>query len=141
MENFKRKSIASFFIMLFVICTFSPMMAVAATHPPDNFTLTTHTIGNGIVTIDPNLTEFVNGTVVNLTAVPDPGWQFVNWTGDITETENPTTITMDANKTVIATFVPDEPIPVPGLTLIGQVASSSLLLSITAFGLMKKKRD
>ena len=34
-----------------------------------------------------------------------------------------------------------DPVPVPGLTLIGQVASSSLLLAITAFGLMKRKGD
>ncbi|NKQ39431.1 MAG: PKD domain-containing protein, partial [Methanosarcinales archaeon] len=72
--------------------------------PPDNFTLTTNTVGGGTVIRNPDQIEYVNGTVVSLTAVPDYGWQFVNWTGDIIGTVNPTNITMDADKTVTATF-------------------------------------
>ena len=71
---------------------------------PGLFTLTTNAT-NGSVTTDPNGTSFVESTVVELTGVPDPGYVFSEWTGDITGTTNPTTITMDANKTVTAVFV------------------------------------
>jgi uncharacterized repeat protein (TIGR02543 family) len=42
--------------------------------------------------------------VVTLTATADAGWTFSNWTGDLTGSTNPDTITMDGNKTVTATF-------------------------------------
>jgi uncharacterized repeat protein (TIGR02543 family) len=42
--------------------------------------------------------------VVTLTATPDSGWQFDGWGGDLSGTTNPTTITMNGNRTVIANF-------------------------------------
>ncbi|MCB1231832.1 MAG: choice-of-anchor I family protein [Verrucomicrobiae bacterium] len=45
--------------------------------------------------------------VVNLTAVPDAGYSFTGWTGDASGTTNPLAVTMDANKTIGATFAPD----------------------------------
>jgi uncharacterized repeat protein (TIGR02543 family) len=56
------------------------------------------------VTLDPPGGVYDDGTVVTLTAVPDSGWQFDNWSGDLSGSANPTTITMDANKTVTANF-------------------------------------
>jgi hypothetical protein len=44
------------------------------------------------------------GTVVTVTATPDSGWQFDNWSGDLSGSTNPTTITMNSNKSVTATF-------------------------------------
>ena len=41
---------------------------------------------------------------VTLTAVPETGYEFVEWTGDASGTENPLEITMDADKTISATF-------------------------------------
>jgi hypothetical protein len=35
---------------------------------------------------------------------PDSGWELSGWSGDLTGSANPATITMDANKTVTATF-------------------------------------
>jgi hypothetical protein len=43
---------------------------------------------------------------VTLTAVADPGWQFVGWSGDLTGLANPSTLVMDADKSVLATFIP-----------------------------------
>ena len=61
---------------------------------------------NGTITANPNPVNgnYDDGTVVTLTAVPDAGYEFVEWTGDLSGTTNPLTITMDADKTVTAIF-------------------------------------
>ena len=50
-------------------------------------------------------TDYNSGTIVELTAVPSEEWLFLEWTGDITGTENPTQITIDKAKNVTAIFV------------------------------------
>lgn len=47
------------------------------------------------------------GTPTAITANPNPGYRFTGWTGDASGTKNPLTITMDANKTIGATFEKD----------------------------------
>ena len=61
---------------------------------------------NGSVTTNPNPTNgtYNDGAVVALTATPDAGYQFDGWSGDASGTTNPLNITMDADKTVTATF-------------------------------------
>ncbi|MGB9602294.1 MAG: type I-E CRISPR-associated protein Cas7/Cse4/CasC, partial [Limisphaerales bacterium] len=53
----------------------------------------------------PDQSSYPSGTVVTLTATANPGYTFTGWSGDLTGTTNPITITMNANKTVTATFV------------------------------------
>jgi uncharacterized repeat protein (TIGR02543 family) len=36
--------------------------------------------------------------------MPDPGWQFNGWSGDLSGSANPLAITMDGDKTITATF-------------------------------------
>jgi C1A family cysteine protease len=72
--------------------------------PPPQRTLTVNTVGQGSVTLNPPGGTYDDGTVVTLTAVPGSGWKFDNWSGDLSGTANPTTLTMDANKTVTANF-------------------------------------
>jgi uncharacterized repeat protein (TIGR02543 family) len=50
-------------------------------------------------------TDYNSGTVVELTATPSAEWLFVEWTGDLTGTDNPKQITIDKAKTVKAVFV------------------------------------
>src|SRR5262245_2103635 len=73
---------------------------------PQNFTLTTNVSGTGTVTRSPNAASYPSGTVVTLTATPGSGFQFAGWSGDLTGSANPAAITMNANKTVTATFTP-----------------------------------
>src|SRR5665648_164187 len=47
---------------------------------------------------------YAENQVVNINATPTSGYHFVNWTGAVTGSVNPTTVTMDANKTVTANF-------------------------------------
>jgi len=70
--------------------------------------LTVNVVGNGIVNKDPDAPIYGEGTVVTLTAVPDPGWSFAGWSGDLWGTDNPETILIDGDKTVTATFTQDE---------------------------------
>jgi len=50
-------------------------------------------------------TFFPSGTIVNLTATPNPGFKFVNWTGSVANANNAsTTITMNAPQSVTANF-------------------------------------
>jgi uncharacterized repeat protein (TIGR02543 family) len=80
--------------------------AVTATFteiPPVTYTLTVDTVGNGHV--DQNATSpVIAGRHVELTAVPDSGWEFAGWSVDLTGSENPKSITMDGDKAVTATF-------------------------------------
>ena len=72
---------------------------------PVSYSLSVTTEGNGTVTSNPNQTIYSEGTLVNLTATPDSGWIFSCWSGDLTGYENPVIIAMDADKTIIATFI------------------------------------
>lgn len=42
--------------------------------------------------------------IIQLNAVPKAGYTFSQWSGDITGTDNPTTLTLDSAKSVTATF-------------------------------------
>jgi uncharacterized repeat protein (TIGR02543 family) len=56
------------------------------------------------VTKNPDQVTYDHGTSVQLTAVPAPGYSFVNWSGDATGSTNPLTVTMDGNKNITAHF-------------------------------------
>ena len=70
---------------------------------PPSYTLTTEAT-NGSIEIDPPGGTYEEGTEVTLTAVPDEGYRFAEWGGDASGSENPTTITIDADKTISAVF-------------------------------------
>jgi len=72
----------------------------------DTVTLTVNVSGSGSVNRDDN-GPYEYGDVVQLTAVPATGWHFVNWTGDLTGSENPKSITLNGNRTVTAVFEED----------------------------------
>jgi len=73
--------------------------------PPIQHTLTVTAIGSGSVSLNPPGGVYNEGTVVTLTPLGGAGFQFSGWSGDLTGSLNPGTITMNANKTVSATFI------------------------------------
>ena len=85
--------------MVHSVAAFAPAGTSATT-----FTLTTNVSGSGTITRNPNASSYASGTVVSLTATPASGWVFSGWSGAVTGTTNPINVTMDANKTVTATF-------------------------------------
>jgi hypothetical protein len=70
---------------------------------PYILTITIEPNNGGSVTTVPN-PPYYYGDVVTLTAVENLGYRFSHWEGDLTGDENPKTITMNSNKTVIAHF-------------------------------------
>jgi uncharacterized repeat protein (TIGR02543 family) len=72
--------------------------------PPPQYTLSVNVVGLGDVTSNPSSAVHNAGTVVTLTATPAAGYLFAGWSGDLTGSTNPTTITMTADKSVTATF-------------------------------------
>ncbi|RLF59436.1 MAG: hypothetical protein DRN37_03860, partial [Thermoplasmata archaeon] len=71
--------------------------------------------GTGSVTFNPSGGTYSVGTVVTVTAHPDPGYLFSHWSGDITGSDNPDSLTMDANKSITAHFIANSP-PVVAIT-------------------------
>ena len=59
---------------------------------------------HGVVTKFPDQASYPYGTEVALTVSAAEGWTFNAWSGDLTGSVNPETITMDGNKTVTANF-------------------------------------
>src|SRR5204863_195522 len=59
---------------------------------------------NGSVAKNPDLSQYAEGSTVQLTATPDPGFMFAGWSGDATGNTNPLTVTMDADKSITGTF-------------------------------------
>lgn len=70
-------------------------------------TLTVNTTGTGTVAEDPDQATHTHNSTVDLTATAGGGWSFDSWSGDMTGSTNPDTITMDDDKTVTATFTED----------------------------------
>jgi len=68
------------------------------------FDLTIGVVGHGTTVPVPGVHIYTNDVGVCLEAFPDAGWEFDAWSGDITTVDNPTTITIDGNKSVTATF-------------------------------------
>ena len=62
------------------------------------------TIGNGTVVPNPDLANYACGQVVELTAVPDVGWAFTDWSGDVVSTTNPVDLTITGDHFVTAAF-------------------------------------
>ena len=60
--------------------------------------------GAGYVNVTPYAESYVNGSIVELKASPYEGYEFDRWNGDIFSYENPVTIVMDSNKTIVAKF-------------------------------------
>jgi hypothetical protein len=73
---------------------------------PVLFTLSVTAVG-GTVLKNPDKTGYGSGETVILQAVPSTGRHFVGWSGDLTGTNNPATLTMDGSKSVTVNFAAD----------------------------------
>ncbi|MDZ7373241.1 MAG: T9SS type A sorting domain-containing protein [candidate division KSB1 bacterium] len=58
----------------------------------------------GHVELDPPGGVYPEGTRVTVTAVPELGWRFKEWGGDLEGSDNPAVLVMDRDKVVLATF-------------------------------------
>ena len=89
------------------ILTMTKDYSVVGIFEKRNYPLTINIDGYGEVeerVIQQKTTEYPYQTQVELTPVPDEGWRFVEWSGDLTGSEFPKQITVDGEKTVTAKF-------------------------------------
>lgn len=99
--------------------TDSETITITVADVPGYYALTIKA-ANGSVTKSPDKFGYSLGDVVTLTAAPNPGYYFYSWSGNLRGSINPSTITMDAHKSVTATFKllkPDAPSGLSGAAL------------------------
>ena len=105
---------------------------------PPSYSLTVGESANGSITLDPPGGIYEEGTVVTLTAVPDEGWAFGEWSGDASGSANPGTITIDGDKTVSAVFTDataiDEFSGAPSMLMYPNPAKSKLHIKLNNLG-------
>jgi len=82
--------------------------SVTAAFAQGGYTLTVNLLGGGTVSQDPDQASYPPGTQLQITAIPDPGWSFGGWSGDLSGSENPATLIMDTDRNVSASFTQDE---------------------------------
>jgi len=90
--------------------TFTNVIAnhtIAASFGINSYVLTADTSGSGSISKSPDQTSYGHGISIQLTATPATYWHFVGWSGDLTGSGNPVTVTIDGNKTITATFAID----------------------------------
>ncbi len=69
-----------------------------------SYSLSVQVVGSGSVTSDPPGGTYPSGTEVILTATPAEGWQFIGWSGAAGGYSETASVTMNADKSVTATF-------------------------------------
>jgi len=74
-----------------------------------NFAIKTYSLDitaeNGSVTKNPSASVYDCGTSVSLTAVPNPGYEFDHWEGDIAGSQTDETLAMNQDRSVTAIFI------------------------------------
>lgn len=88
--------------------TLSQAKNITVTFTKKLYDLTVNIVGEGevnekIITTG-KTTQYEYQTTVELTAIPQEGWRFKEWEGDVTGTATQTQITVSDSKTVTATF-------------------------------------
>lgn len=69
-----------------------------------NFSLDICTKGQGVVSRNPNKDSYDKGTEVTLTATPIDGWVFDSWSGDVSGSNNPLKVSVNAKTLIYANF-------------------------------------
>lgn len=80
---------------------------ITAVFTKKQYDLTVETSGEGTVDekiVQNKATDYEHGTIVELTANPETGWEFSEWQGDVTGSDNPIQLTVDESKNVTAVF-------------------------------------
>jgi len=85
--------------------TVTDEMEVTAIFVESEYELHTMIEGEGEIELNPDQPYYNYGDIVNLEAIPDAGWEFEEWIGNVDDTESSeTTITMYSGEVVTARF-------------------------------------
>ena len=72
---------------------------------PVYYTLLVDANGLGAVNVEPNEDQYLHGSLVTLQAVPEPGWIFSSWSGDLTGGQNPVEVLVTTDLMITANFI------------------------------------
>lgn len=72
------------------------------------YSLLNEVSGQGTIQVIPNAVAFIEGQEVTVKAIPETGWRFENWEGDLTGSVDELVLVMDGNKSFTATFLIDD---------------------------------
>src|SRR5439155_1443705 len=78
--------------------------SITATFAINAYALDVTLAGSGTVAKSPDHASYDHGSLVELTATPAVGYHFVAWSGHASGSANPLSVTMDAAKSITATF-------------------------------------
>lgn len=98
---------------------------------PIGGSLTLSSTAGGTVEKTPNSPVYEGGDQVSISATPDTGYQFTEWTGDAAGTDNPLTWTIDGSASITGNFELIPPPPEDG----------SLTLTVSGDGSVTKTPD
>jgi hypothetical protein len=79
--------------------------SIIANFIKDQYKIDISVIGNGTVSKDPEKVFYSNGSIVELTAAPEPGWVFYKWEGDISGNTNPINVSVICHMNITAVFI------------------------------------
>lgn len=96
-------ALAAIFIMFFAIILAIDCGKDKSTDP-SCYTLTFHVQGSGHVEAEPGLSCYYDTTHIVIGADPDPGWEFVGWSGDYSGSQLEATIVLSKDSEITATF-------------------------------------
>jgi hypothetical protein len=78
--------------------------SITATFVQNSFTLSISTVGNGVVSKNPDQASYHLGDIVTLAASPSSGWGFGGWSGAFVSSLNPVSVVINGTTSVTATF-------------------------------------
>jgi len=95
--------------------------------------------GGGTVALEPSQSPdgYVEGTQVTVTAVAADGYRFDHWSGDLSGSDNPVTVTMTAAKEVVANFAKR----FPWQGIVGGVVGGVFVLIVPSYLIIRKVRS
>jgi len=82
--------------------------SLVAHFAPEFYTITVEVKGQGTVELSPFKDAYCKGDIVQLTAIPDAGWRFERWEGDLSGLLSSKALVIDGDKFVVAVFKPSE---------------------------------
>ena len=109
--NLMRLNHQSFYVnhlvkrLAIVILAFTLMSCSSSTESSQTFQLTTSSVPSEGGTISPDGGEYEEGSEIQLQATANQNWLFDGWEGDQAGSQNPVTVTMNADKAISARFV------------------------------------
>ncbi|MFP4163866.1 MAG: InlB B-repeat-containing protein [Chitinispirillaceae bacterium] len=112
-------------------------LTASGSQPTDDYSLSVSTTGQGSVSKSPDHSSYSSGSTVSLTASPADGYVFSGWSGDVTGTANPISVTMNSNKVITADFSAESTTPTePGSELLvnGDFSSGETPWNLGVYG-------